>query len=330
MRILVLGGTSFLSRWIAHEAVTRGHEVICAARGRSGSVPVGARLVVVDRDRPDALAALAQERFDAVIDVARAALGQVLAALDALADRAPHWIFVSSVSAYADTATVGQTVDAPLREAIRQMESDTSGERYGGIKVACETSVRERLDNRALIVRPGLIGGPWDRTDRFGYWPARFARGGRAIIPDATRQPIQHIDVRDLAAWIVSAAETRLTGTQDAVGPITELGALLREIADVAGASDLELVPVDPKDLAEAQVSPWSGPRSLPLWLPADHDGLVTHDPAPAFAAGLKIRALAETVHATLEDECARGLHRSRGAGLSADDERDLLRRFGL
>ncbi|MFI5782123.1 NAD-dependent epimerase/dehydratase family protein [Nocardia sp. NPDC051570] len=329
MRILVLGGTSFLSRWIVRDAVARGHDVICAARGRSGSAPAGARLVVVDRDRPDALEALAEQRFDAVVDIARAALGRVVAALDALGDRTPHWTFVSSVSAYAHTEATGRSVDAPLREAIWDTAPDSSAERYGGIKVACEISVRERLGDRAFIVRPGLISGPDDRTDRFGYWPARFCLGGRAVVPGVARQPIQHIDVRDLAAWIVSAAETGLTGTYDAVGPRTELDSVLHGIAELVGAPDLELVPIDPQNLAAAGVSPWAGPRSLPLWLPSDHDGLVTHDPHPAVAAGLRIRDSAETVHATLEDERARGLHRPRAAGLSTEDERELLHRFG-
>ncbi|MCM6773696.1 NAD-dependent epimerase [Nocardia sp. CDC159] len=329
MRFLILGGTSFLSRWTAREAVARGHEVICAARGRTGSVPVGARLVVVDRDRPGALAPLAGERFDAVIDVARAALGWVLDALDALADDARHWTFVSSISAYADTATPGQTIDAPLCEPIRDRTLEFAAEHYGGIKVASELAVRERLAERAFVVRPGLISGPDDRTDRFGYWPARFARGGPTVVPDAPQQPIQHIDVRDLAAWIVSAAETALVGTYDAIGPVTELESLLRECAELVGPPDLELVPIPPRTLTEADITPWSGPKSLPLWLPADHYGMVAHDPAPARAAGLRIRDSADTVGATLADERARGLDRPRLAGLTPDDERDLLRHLG-
>ncbi|MFD3702277.1 NAD-dependent epimerase/dehydratase family protein [Nocardia sp. NPDC058658] len=331
MRVLVLGGTLFLSAQIARDAVARGHEVTCVARGRSGQVPEGVRLLCVDREHHGALEVLADDQFDAVIDVARAASRWVVDALDVLADRAQHWTFVSSISAYADSATVGQTIEAPLREPIWEPANDLTeltAERYGSIKVASEKSVRERVgEQRSFVVRPGLITGPADPSDRFGYWAARFARGGRAIIPDTPHQPIQHIDVRDLAAWIITAAETGLTGTYDAVGPITDLGSLLQETAQLVGTTDLEPIPIAPETLTESGVTPWAGPKSLPLWLPTEEHGLVTHDPAPALAAGLTPRPLADTVHATLADERRRGLGRPRKAGLTATEEQQLLDR---
>lgn len=161
-------------------------------------------------------------------------------------------------------------------------------ERYGGTKVSSENAVRKRMGSeRAFVVRPGIISGPADGMDRFGYWAARFARGGRVVVPDAEHQPIQHIDVRDLAAWIVSAGEQRLGGTYDAIGPVLELGPVLREAAGLVGATDLELVPIDTGTLTEAGINPWGGPKSLPLWLPVDKHGLVAHDPTPALQAGL-------------------------------------------
>jgi nucleoside-diphosphate-sugar epimerase len=335
MRFLVLGGTSFLSKHIAHDAVARGHEVVCAARGQSGSVPEGARILVLDRDEPSAIKALAGERFDAVVDVATGALGWVLDAIEVLADRARHWTFVSSINAYTDTATRGQTTDAAVCEPVLDTKhydlTELTVERYGGTKVASENAVRERLGNdRTFVVRPGIISGPGDQMDRFGYWTARFARGGQTVVPDTPHQPIQHIDVRDLAAWIVTAAEQRLTGTYDAIGPVLELGPALREAAELVGAADLQLVPIAPETLLEAGINPWGGPKSLPLWLPVEKHGLVAHDPTAALRAGLEPRSLADTVHSALLDEHARGLDRPRAAGLTSVEEQALLERTGI
>lgn len=332
MRILVLGGTSFLSRTVALEAVHRGHDVACAARGRSGTVPDGARLIAIDRDEPGGLRALAGERFDAVVDVAKMALPWVHEALEALADHTGHWTFVSSINAYADTATPNQTPDSPLLEPITDREAlgsprmeEVDPDVYGGIKVASENAVREAMGGRAFVPRPGLVTGPGDCTDRFGYWPARFSRGGRVVVPDIPDQPFQHVDVRDLASWIVDAGEQHIAGTYDAVGPVRDLGGVLREIAELTGAEDTELVPLAPEQLTAAGINPWGGPTSLPLWAPETHHGLVSHDPTGARKAGLAHRPLAETAHAALADERALGLDRSRKAGLSPEEEAALL-----
>ncbi|MDT8913399.1 NAD-dependent epimerase/dehydratase family protein [Amycolatopsis sp. PS_44_ISF1] len=330
MRLLVLGGTVFLGRAVAAEALRRGHEVVCAARGESGAVPDGAKLVRVDRDAEAGLAPLEGEQFDAVVDVARLSHPWVTRALEALGARARHWTFVSTVSAYADHATPGQTpatgrVREPLEEHAtdEQLRAEGGPELYGAIKVASENAVRAAVGDRAFVVRPGLITGPGDGSDRFGYWPARLARGGRVLVPAADR-PVQHLDVRDLAGWITTAAETGLTGTFDGVGPVQGLPTLLREIAAASGGR-AELVPAPDDRLTAAGVTPWSGPRSLPLWLPEDLQGMTAHDPAPSLAAGLRIRPLAETVAAALETEQELGADRERRAGLSPADEAEVL-----
>lgn len=321
-RWLVLGGTRFLSRAVAVAALERGHQVVCAARGVSGAVPAGARFVAVDRDAPGALDGLRGERFDAVVDVARMSLPWVRAALDALAGGAAHWTFVSSVSVYADHTTPGAGADAPLLAPHR-----TGGDpdAYGAVKVASEHAVRAAAGDRALVARAGLICGPGDLSDRFGYWPARFARGGRAVVPDCPGHPAQLVDVRDLAEFVVAAGESRTTGTLDAAGPRRTLGAVLDEIADAVGAADLERVPVDPAVLDAAGVGPWAGPRSLPLWLPASHHGMTARDTAPAAAAGLRCRPVADTARAALAHERALGLRRARRAGLTPAEESALL-----
>jgi nucleoside-diphosphate-sugar epimerase len=341
MRVLIMGGTVFLSRAVAEVAVRRGHEVVCAARGESGAVPPGARLVPVDRDTPDGLAALAGQRFDAaaggrvfdaVVDVASMSVSWVRAALRAVGAGARHWTFVSTGSVYADHSRPGTT------ELLPPLEDDPAAgrdpERYGGVKVASEDAVRAEVGDRAFVVRAGLITGPGDRSDRFGYWPARFARGGRVLVPDAPDQAAQHVDVRDLAEWIVTAGEQRLTGTFDAVGPITPLPDLLAEVraavadqvTDQWAASDVTVVPVGSAELVAAGVAPWSGPRSLPLWLPdGEHAAMMARDPGPARAAGLVTRPVADTAVAALAHERALGLDRPRRAGLTPAEEADLL-----
>lgn len=325
MRLLVLGGTVFLSKAVAAEAVARGHEVTCAARGTSGPPPDGATLVTVDRDGPDGLAPLAGQGFDAVVDVAAISHPWVAEALDVLGGKAGHWTFVSTINVYSDDATQGQAPGAPLVAPLREGTSrDRDLSKYGAIKVASEDAVRDAMGDRAFVVRPGLITGPGDGSDRFGYWPARFHRGGRAVVPAPSEQPIQHIDVRDLAAWIVTAGEQRIAGTFDGIGPARPLDDVLREIAAVAGGG-AELVPITPEALEAAGVNPWGGPKSLPLWLPQSHWGVSSHDPAASIDAGLRLRPLADTVTAALATEQELGLDRKRKSGLSADEEAEVL-----
>lgn len=329
MRMLVLGGTRFVSHAVAAEAVARGHEVVCAARGRSGAVPRGARLVEVDRDV--GLDALVGESFDAVVDVAAMSYPWVLDALRVLGPNAGHWTFVSTVNVYTDTATGGQTPGSPVHEPLTELPADYPPEQepelYGATKVAAEDAVRENVSDRAFVVRPGLVVGPDDLSDRFGYWPGRFARGGRVVVPDVPDQPIQYVDVRDLAAWIVDAGERGLIGTFDAIGPVTELGAVLDEIASRTASEGAETVRLAASTLTDAGVNPWGGPKSLPLWLPETHHGIAAHDAAAALEAGLPIRPLAETALAALEHERTLGLDRVRSAGLSPEEEAELLDR---
>ncbi|GAB2655370.1 SDR family oxidoreductase [Saccharopolyspora gloriosae] len=329
MKMLILGGTLFLSREVAATAVHRGHDVTCAARGTSGTVPAGAALVPVDRDDPGGLRELAGERFDSVVDVATMSLPWVARALAAFGAGTAHWTFVSSINVYTDTETPGRSTDADLLAPLEVVEPGTDPvTAYGGTKVACEDAVRAALGDRAFLVRPGLITGPGDVKDRFGYWVNRISRGGRIPVPPR-EQPIQHIDVRDLADWIVLAAETGLTGTFDGIAPVTDLGSLLDGIAAAVAPPGTDFVPVDAAALDAAGVARWAGPDSFPLWAPATHHGFVSRDAAPSLAAGLRIRPLGDTARAALETERALGFDRPREAGLSTATEAALLRRRG-
>lgn len=327
MRILILGGTGWLSGQVAATALASGHDVTCLARGNSGEPPAGARLVRADRDAPDAYARVAGAAWDVVLDVSRQP-GQVRRAAEALADSAGMFVFVSSGSVYADDTTPGEDETAAL---LPPLESDVmeSMETYGPAKVACERHVRAAFGpDRCLLARAGLIGGPGDTSDRTGYWPLRFARpaADAVLAPDAPGLTTQVVDVRDLAAWLVQAGTRGVSGVFNAVGeplPLAAYLAVAREVAGYAGP----VVPVDQEWLLAQDVRPWAGERSLPLWLPLpDYAGFGARDGAAARAAGLVHRPLAETLADTLAWELATGPDRPRRAGLSDAHERALLR----
>jgi nucleoside-diphosphate-sugar epimerase len=318
MRLLILGGNGFLGRAIATCACAAGHDVTCAARGLSGPIAPGAGFVFVDRDDADGHEPLTHYKFDTVVDVSRHP-GQVRRAVAALKQRSGHWIFVSTVSVYSDNRTPGQRADtAPLQEPTApQIELGTE-ENYGAAKVACEQIVGEG----ALICRAGLLVGPEDPTGRFSYWPARLARGGEVLAPGTPEDAVQFIDVRDLAQWIVLAAQDRLTGIYDGIGPTYHRGEILAECASALGSS-CTFTWVDRAFLERHKVRRWAGPRSLPLWLPLpDFAGFATRDTTPARDAGLRVRSVSETARDTLG-----WLRASNGpvAGLTMDEELELL-----
>ncbi|HEU4422629.1 MAG TPA: NAD-dependent epimerase/dehydratase family protein [Pilimelia sp.] len=302
MRLLVLGGTVFLGRAVARRARDAGHEVTCAARGESGPLAEGVRFVAVDRNAPDGLSPLAGEEFDAVVDVARRP-SHVRAALAVLADRIGHWSFVSTCSVYADNATPGQRADsAPLLPPAPPDVDDAEGQAYGPCKVACEQLVRAGAGaDRVLLCRAGLIVGPEDPSGRFAYWVRRLARGGEVLAPGHPAERVQFVDVRDLAGWLVAAAEAGLTGTYDGIGAPMPRGEFLAGVAAGVGARPV-LTWVDQEFLAAHDVRPWMGERALPLWLPLpEYAGFMTRDTTPTLAAGLRTRDVAETACDTLD-----------------------------
>lgn len=320
MRLLVLGGTRFLSREVARQAVARGHEVSCACRGTSGALPAGVTHVRWDRD-DDAPAEVTGQQWDAVVDVARLP-SHVRRAV--AATPGAHWTFVSTINVYDSTDTPGTPDTLSLVEP-RWEDADLAEDpdAYGPMKVACERIVQDGAA-AAFVVRPGLIVGPDDPTGRFTYWPARLADGGEVLAPGSPDDAVQVIDVRDLATWILDAAEARATGVHDGVGPVQPLGEVLAQVAEgVGSAARLTWVPQE--RLQALGVQPWAGADAVPLWLPRpEYDGMLAHDPAPSVAAGLRTRPLAETAAATLAwlratpDAVVSGITRDREAEVLA------------
>ncbi|MEP6814810.1 MAG: NAD-dependent epimerase/dehydratase family protein [Marmoricola sp.] len=326
MRMLVLGGTAWLGREVASQALEAGHDVVCVARGTSGEPAPGVRMVTADRDHDDALAAVAGESWDAVVDVARQP-GQVRRAARDLS-HASHFVFVSTGNVYADHLRTGQDESAARLEPLTG-DAMGSMEEYGAAKVSCEDVVLDVFGDRATIARSGLIGGPGDTSDRSGYWPFRFSRPSNAeatvLAPDVQDLGTAVIDVRDLAAWLVLCAVERVAGAFNAAGSVVPLGEHLRSCREVTGHRG-EIAWAAPDWLRENGVQEWTGPRSMPLWLPDEELGFTAHRNAAALSAGLSPRPLESTLADTLAWRLV-APDRALGSGLTDTEETDLLAR---
>jgi len=326
LALLVLGGTAWLGGEVARVAVSRGHRVTCLARGESGTPPLGAVWVRADRSRESAYDQVAGQRWDAVVDVSWQP-DQVRSAVSALGELAEHWVYVSSCSVYCDDSTPDTAEDAPTHEAFAGT-GPADDESYGPAKVACEDACRVGLgEDRVLVARAGLIGGYGDRSDRFGYWPARIAQEDdrAAVLVPPLDASVQVVDVRDLASWLVRGAESRLAGVYNAVGQVHPMAEVLAACCTASGRAP-RLVEASDAWLQEHGVAPWMGPDSLPLWLPRpEYAGFMARRNTAARAAGLELRPLQDTISAALVWEHESGLHRVRRAGLSRDRESTLL-----
>jgi 2'-hydroxyisoflavone reductase len=326
MNLLILGGTQWLGRTLAAEALARGHRVTALARGEAGAVPDGVEFVRADRSEPGAYDEVARRKWDAVIDVTRQPGFARRAAAD-LAPHAAHWTFVSSGNVYAEQNEPDADESAAL---MTPLESDESTpETYGEAKSAIESAYREALGDRLLVIRPGLIAGPGDASGRSGYWVARAARAARddepMLVPDILDAAVQAIHVDDLVRFTLDSVERRLTGAFNAVGQPTTFGDWLERSRAIGGHQG-EVVAVSPDWLAEQGVAEWSGPESLPLWIiDPEWSAFLDRSNRAAVEAGLQLRPLDDLLSEVLEWEREQGLDRERGAGLSAARERELL-----
>lgn len=323
MDLLILGGTQWLGRTIAAEALARGHRVTCLARGETGPVADGVELVVADRSQPGAYRDVSGRDWDAVLDVTRQPGFARRAAAD-LAPRAAHWTFISSGNVYAAQDEPGADESAALMPPLESDES--TPDTYGEAKSAIELAYREALGDRFLVIRPGLIAGPGDASGRSGYWVARAARDdGPMLVPDILDAPVQAIHVDDLVRFTLDSIEQGRTGAFNAVGDRVAFEDWL-DLSRKVGGHHGEVVAVSPEWLAEQGVAEWSGPDSLPLWIiDPGWNAFLDRSNAAAVAAGLRLRPLEQLLAETLEWERSQGLDRDRKAGLTAEKERELL-----
>ena len=342
MKLLLLGGTQFLGRHLAEIAIARGHRVTVFTRGRR-AVPesLAGRAVALtgDRDPRNApgLAALEPGEWDAAIDTSGYVPRVVTASARLLESRVGRYLFVSSISAYATLDVPGLDEDAPLA-TLDDPASEDIPAHYGALKAACEATVVRACGARATIVRPGLIVGPYDPTDRFGYWPARFVhpqllgdRGPHAVVPEPRSLPVQLIDARDLAAWMLDLVERDAGGTFNAVSPPGRwtFGSLIDACVEVA-SDPPATVGVPDATLLAFHVEPWTG---LPLWVPAtepDHAGMMETSTKRAENAGLRLRPLADTVRDTAAWLAGRDNANAWKHVLSDARERQLVSAMGM
>jgi len=334
LNILILGGGVFLGAATLQSAVLRGHAVTVFNRGHARSVwPDGVEALTGDRTTH--LGALQGRRWDAVIDTCGYVPADVQASAEALSGCACY-LFVSSISVYATTTQVPVRETDPLARFDNLARDDRNLEHYGAQKAACEAEVQRVFGERALIVRPGLIVGPGDRSGRFSHWPWRTMAGGEMLVPDVPpREPLQFIDVRDLGEWMVRLLETNECGVFNATGPVTDntgpvcdWPALLQTCADAVAARGLVAargVPVAEPFLVEQGVQPWS---ELPLWLPSgdpEYAGFNRVDLGRARAAGPRTRALRDTVDAVLDEGLPAADDKRRAGKLTREKEAQLL-----
>ena len=333
----MIGGTIFLGRHLVEAALARGHDVTTFSRGRHA----GEANPLIERltgDRHSDVAALHGRLWDVVIDTCGyvpGAVRRVMGALDR--DRIEHYTFVSSVSAYADFPAAGLDETAPLAaisseqlaaaEALSTGTRSTArgyGEMYGALKARCEAEAEQAMPGRVLNVRPGLIVGANDYSDRFTYWVRRVAEGGDVLAPGRPERRVRVIDAGDLAEWIVRMAESRSTGVFNATG--AEDGLSMSRMLDTCRSvsqSDAHMVWVDDQFLLDRNVTPWS---DLPLWIPAADSGIFEVRNDAAIAAGLTFRSLSSTVGSILAWDKTRVPSEPLCAGLARDRERQLLR----
>ncbi len=323
MKTLILGGTRFVGRYLVTLSQARGDTLTLFNRGKSnpGLFP---EVETVHGDRARDLSQLAGRKWDIVIDTCGYFPRLVGMSARALKDSVGRYVFISTISVYADFSKPGMDETGLLAKIQDETIEAITEESYGPLKVLCEQAVQELYGERALIVRPGLVVGPHDPSDRFTYWPVRVARGGEVLAPDRPEAPTQFIDVRDLDAFILEAAAQGMAGVFHATGEMIGMGPVLETCKQVSGSdAAFRWAPVE--FLEQHGVAPWS---DLPAWIPdrGKEAGAARLDVSKARAAGLKYRPLEETVRDTLLWAQALPPDHKWRAGLSPEREQELLR----
>jgi len=329
VRLLVLGGTQFLGRHLVDAALEAGDAVTLFHRGRTSPGLFAGRVERIEGDRDGGLDGLAGGEWDAVVDTCGYVPRIVALSAGALAERCGHYTFVSSESVYGSVGEAGIDESAPVARLADPATEVIDDETYGGLKALCEEAAEAAMPGRVLNVRPGLIVGPWDPTDRFTYWPRRIAAGGDVLLPGEPERPVQFVDGRDLAAWILAAVRRSLTGTFNACGPAEPMGmGVLFDACAAVSGSGARPVWADERGLIDAGVEPWT---ELPLWVGEGADptdaGFMQISSARAVSEGLAFRPVEDVVRDTISWDREHPEFRS-AATLSPERESELLAAF--
>jgi 2'-hydroxyisoflavone reductase len=337
LKILVLGGTGLIGPPMVEYALARGHELTLFNRGKTNThlFPDVERL---KGDRNDDISALEGEvsggrKWDVVIDNTASLPRWVSESAGLLADAADLYLYTSSISAYADSSTPGADETAavgeisPEDEAKVKTNKDITGENYGPLKARCEEEARNAFPDKAIVVRPGLIVGPGDYSDRFTYWPVRVFRGGEVMAPGTPGDPVQFIDCRDLGEWYIRLVEAKAVGTYNGVGPRSpmSIGGMLHGIR-AAVDNEISFTWVDADFLEKHEVAPW---MHMTVWVPpvGEYAGFSTSSIQRALDAGLTFRPLADTAKATVDywNSLPEDRRAQPRAGLPAERENEVL-----
>ncbi|MFS0673439.1 NAD-dependent epimerase/dehydratase family protein [Ornithinibacillus sp. 179-J 7C1 HS] len=340
MDILVLGGTRFLGRFIVEYALEKGHSVTLFNRGNNTDIFPDLEQLIGDRNGE--LEVLQGRAWDAVIDTSGFIPKQLETSGRVLKD-VNHYTFISTCSVYQNNADPGideggdvlTLSEEKLAEITNSEDKAQLGQFYGHLKAMSEKTIEKELPGKVLTIRPGLIVGPFDYTDRFAYWVNRVAKGGEVLAPGRPERPIQFIDVRDLAKWTVELVERKVTGTFNALGPDYELP--MKEYLEASkkvSNSDATFTWVPEKFLLDNEVGPWG---EMPLWVPEDFPlvegerpwrGFMAFSNKKAVVEGLTFTPITETVQAVLEWEKTREPSEQKLAGMKPEREVELLKLF--
>lgn len=301
MKVLIIGGTKFLGRALVEAALAKGHEVTLFNRGNTNP-DLFPEVEKLRGNRDGELDALKGRKWDVAIDTCGYVPRIVKQSAELLADAVEHYTFISTISIYAEEAVQAAGFvdeETPLASLADETTEEVTGETYGGLKALCEKAAEAAMPGRVLQIRPGLIVGPYDPTDRYTYWAIKMARGGQFVVPPMDSL-IQGIDVRDLAEWTLRLAEARQTGAYNGVGPAEKLtiGRMVEACQNVFGDQAAEVIPMTEEFLLEQGVQPWV---DYPAWLPTAYVGMNTVRLEKSIASGLTHRSVETTIKDTVD-----------------------------
>jgi 2'-hydroxyisoflavone reductase len=322
MKILVIGGTRFLGRTFAETALNQRHELTLFNRGQTNP-ELFPEVEKLRGDRDGDLASLRERKWDVVVDTCGYVPRIVRKSADLLCESVEQYIFISTISVYADFSEPGIDENSPLAKMKDESIEEVTGETYGPLKVLCEDVVEKTYPKRSTILRCGLIVGPYDPTDRFTYWPVRIQRGGEVLVPSPPHMPVQFIDATDVAHFILRLTKNRISGIFNTTGPAQKL--TMEDFLDTCNSvtgSKASLTWVSEEFITSNDVG------HVPMWAPKDWRGIFEANCSKAISAGLKFKPIKETVHDTLAWHTTRSSDYEMKAGLKSEEEKKVLRKW--
>lgn len=322
MKILIIGGTRFLGRTLVETALKQGHELTLFNRGKTNPV-LFPDVEQLKGDRDADLHVLTGRKWDVVVDTCGYVPRIVKKSADFLVDAVRQYIFISTISVYADFTKPGIDEKSPLGQIEDESIEEVKAETYGPLKVLCENAVTGAYQKRSAILRCGLIVGPYDPTDRFTYWPVRIQQGGEVLVPYPPDMQVQYIDATDLARFVLHLAKERINGIFNTTGPDQKLTMFdFLNTCNAVTRAKASLVWVSEEFITSNDID------HIPMWTPRDWRGIFEVNCTKAISAGLLFRPVEETIKNTLEWHATRPSDYTLKVGPKPDQERELLEKW--